>query len=246
MSSTNKENNPIILNLHRRVKDVVKNLTPHQKIDSPEKVHLKQEPDNKIILYKDKSLIRQIYDQILAEIIRNETLTEKIRKTIKHLKLNDLVGVDEFILKPSAKWSFGFDFGADFEVKWKLNDKHVDSLVLFLLSTLNPRNLDVIVNNSQKQQDISNIEDLIYPNMPIVIVGKIKSKNDVSKKELVIRGEMSHVTAYFEEDHELSEILNFLLSEEIYIIGTIKGINKKLTMKAGAVILDQMSISKCS
>jgi len=199
------------------------------------------------LLYRDAVVVQEIYDQVIASIMRDESILAKLKRIIIGQPLlsgdftfDGLIGVDEFVLKPSAKWTLGLEAGADVELKWNLDsDKNTNSAILMLFSAMPIRNLAEVIRQIKSQRSDTPVEDLIYPGMAISICGTIRRKNDLLPNEVRLRDERYSAQVILAQGHHLDQALRFLRRRPLYVLGIIQTIEKSLTIKAGAVLLGQ-------
>ena len=205
-------------------------------------------PGRKVLLYRDKTVVQEIYNRVIALTMRDESVLAKLKRVIVGQPLlsggftfDGLAGVDEFVLKPSAKWTLGAEVGADIELKWDLSgDKSTDNAILMLISVMPVRGLSEVVRQIKAQRSDTPVEDLVYPGMPIFLRGTVRRKDDLPPGEIRLRDERRSAQVVLIQEHNLDQAVRFLKGRPLYVLGIIQSIEKTLTIKAGAVLLGQM------
>ena len=199
----------------------------------------------KILLYRDKEVIRQMHDQVIATALRDESILEKLRRIITGRSLlsgdftfDGLAGVDEFIVKPSAKWTVPAEVGVDFELKWNLSgDTSTDNVIFVLFSAIPAQTVSEVIRQVRAQRSDTPVGDLIYPGMPISVQGTVRRRDDILPKELHLREERYKARVILRQEHSLDQTVRFLVKRPLCVLGIVQSIKKGLTVVAGAVLL---------
>jgi hypothetical protein len=220
MTDENKNYTPI-KNLRKRSDILVKNLRKKEKEQDEDL------PSINVLIYRDTSVIKTIRDQITAEAFKNETKFDKIKKVVKTnpLTLGDysfdgLAGVDEVVFKPTAKFKWFFELGADVQLKWNLgNDTNVDMMIQIIFNAMWRNRISVksAINSIRNQKSTTPIDELIYPGMPINIYGIIRKNEDVLTKEINLWENRYNTKITFNSEHNLSQTLNIFKKRNLYV-----------------------------
>ena len=229
--------------IKKRYNDVFGKVTSRKKKSNDE--HLETDASSqRILLYRDESLIRDIHHKVIAEAIRDDNIFQKAKRIILGNSLfsgdssfDGLIGVDEVTLKPTAKWALGVEIGTDVELKWKLGHENIDNIILNLFSVLPKISVSDVIQKSKDQKAHTPLDDLVYPGMPLTVCGCINAKEDISSKEVIIHKDSNLAYAFFANDHNLQQGIGFLKKRELHVLGIIKNIGRKLSIQAGAVLL---------
>lgn len=201
----------------------------------------------KILLYRDEDIIEEMRNRILATL-RDSGILNRLRKRFQgHAPffagnfLKELAGVDEFALKPSAKFKLFAEIGANFEFKWHLaDDKNIDNTILMLFSVIEPMRVLKVVKQPDQQKRDTQLEELIYPGRPINLKGQIHTEKDLLAESICLHDSRQHLEIKLAQDHKLNEIVSVLEGRNLYVLGLVQSVRPSLSINAGAILLVEL------
>jgi hypothetical protein len=186
------------------------------------------------LLYKDKAIIQQIYDCIVASRMYN-------RLPLSHVP--PLKYIEEYFISTpsSARWlqlvpPDSQEQSNEFELEWNpAEDINFDHLALVLAMAVPvKKSVEELVNRTNDQRD----EDIIYPGMPIRVHGLVMSGDDISSKEICLHGEeKSTVRVIFTCDHGLDWSPALFQERLVFVLGIIQSIGEDVITKSGVLLL---------
>ena len=203
-----------------------------------------------IILYQDEQLIRSIFTQLIAASDHKPSSIAKMLEEIQtflckfgiSLEDFDKDNVTEFAIKPVLKSAAAVEVGAEFEIKWDLDNKinNTSKAVLILFYKLSVKSVSELVCHAKRQGPNTPKADLIYVGKPICVYGVLGSDNP-SDGPCLIDG--SHaVDIILNHDREkLRSQLPFLQNRRLFVIGLIESVYP-LKVSSGAILLSNRAL----
>lgn len=164
------------------------------------------------VLYKDKVVIRQMYDTVMAEI-------EHSKSFVGHSQLDATSNLCEQLI--SLEWSCK-------------SDTNFDYLVLLLSSTVQIK--ESVRDFRNRISNEKSVSDSIYPGMPLRVCGVIQAKTDVSDKEICLHIDEFSVCIILEQEHTFYENASFLIGRYLFVLGITQNVERN-SIKAGAVFI---------
>ncbi len=200
-----------------------------------------------VLIYKDSDVVKRLRDQMTAQLLRDMNILSKLKKSIignesisGQSELDGLAGVDELTVKPSAKWTFGAEVGIDLEMKWLLgSDKNLDTAISILSNTMQELSLEEIVRRHRQQKSDTSIELLVYPTMPVKLIGHVNKHINIKPNEIIVSSKTKGVTIALNCDNKLFQSFTFLKKRPLTILGLIIDIENNIEIEAGAILLEK-------
>jgi len=199
----------------------------------------------KILLYLDITVIQDMRTRFTAQALVNDRTVDKVRRSIlgrsllpADLTADGLVGLDEFTMKPAAKWTLGAELGAEFELKWNLGDTaKIDNTLTTLMKEMPVISVNDLTDLVNAQDPETPVESVIYPNMPVLVSGKLRQDDDVSLTALRLHGDTASITIALNRNHRLGQARRFLIERPLLVCGAVQDIEGAIKIKSGAVLL---------
>lgn len=198
-----------------------------------------------ILLYKDISVVNSLYELIEIESYYDPLLglSKKFWSnplSFDNNTLRSINGLDEIILKPTAKLNTPLTIGTDLEFKLNLNPRSKLFVALRRLInalSVSEMSVDQVVTRVNSQNDSTKSRNLVYPGMQAVLSGKIKYKKDVTESELVVRGYRTKVHVMLGDHHHFEELFQIVKNRVIHVFGILQGISNPIKIKPAIIIL---------
>lgn len=171
------------------------------------------------ILYRDKEIIRQVYDAISAEAIQHANPIAG-SQIIASSQVSELL--------ESLDWS-------------PRSDTNFDYLILLLSSVMRDKKsvADLVceINRNRERNAYLNSTDSIYPGMPVWVVGLVGEEKDVHEREICLRtGEFS-IRVVLNLKSSLRHDASFLANRLVFALGIVRSIDEEVFVDAGALLL---------
>jgi hypothetical protein len=196
----------------------------------------------RVVLYYDTEVIREMRDQVIVTALYDDNIWEKLKKCLLNLasgkfSFEGLAGIDEVVLKPTVKWGFVAEVGADFELKWNLSkDAGIGNAIFMLAAVIPLRSVKDLARQIRAQRSNTPAKELIYPGVAINIWGTIRGKSDVLPEEIVLHEKRYKVRIILLE-HNLDQAAGFLKGRPLCVLGLVQSIGKVPSIRAGAILL---------
>jgi hypothetical protein len=202
-----------------------------------------------LILYRNESVLLEIHDQLRPDSLLDKDVQQKLRMLIRSRPRNiypeNLNGVNEFVLKPTAEWVLSAEDGAEFEFKWSMASRtNTNNIVLMLLAAMPTRDLEEVHREIKMQRAHTFAERLVYPSMPIKVRGVVRTRRDITAQEMCLRNHKCSARVLLDSQHMLSERMTLLRQRHVCVLGIVQSV-KKLTIRAGAILVGQATTSWC-
>jgi hypothetical protein len=190
------------------------------------------------LLFKDVETIRQIRDYVVATSTHTAPEEYRLRGTPAQYF------ADPLLLMPSAaRWlhvpaKASEACGNEFELEWGSsldNEVNYDHLAMVLASVVPSRkSVEEVFRCIEKQIDA----DLVHPNMPIRIHGRLNKPSDIARSSILLRADPADqfILVKCNRAHHLSWSAG-LFSRHIFVLGVVGRIDYKIVVTAGALML---------
>ena len=220
----------------------------------PARIIGKSEPDflkepkeraiQQVVIYKDNQIIEKVREQVTAQLLQDLGLSQKLKRTLIDNRLlftADTLRDEEsnkLVVKPSAKSAYGESLDVEMGIRRLLDTRENMNMVVFTLSqAMQECTVQEIVKKHRQQKSVTPINDLIYPNMPIKLIGQIDKADQIQSNQVQVSYKNKIVTVVFNNENKLSQAFAFLKRRPFIVLGTILDIKDDLRIETGALLL---------
>ena len=175
-----------------------------------------QTPSGRIV-HRNRDLIRQIYDDIAAQL--------SYRKRLAEARTPESSSVIEQL--ESLDWN-------------RRDDTNFDHIILLLSLAMEKKSAADLERDIREdgKRNVYELSRLVYPGMPVCIIGTIDDNKDVNEREILLHTESFNIVIMLHIENAFHHDLSFLVKRHVFVLGVVKVVEAGMILvDAGAVLL---------